>query len=117
MSSSILEVKNVTKRYGDYTALNNVSLTIPKGSVFGLLGPNGAGKTSLIRIINQITYPDYGQVFLDGEPLQPKHVRNIGYMPEERGLYKTMKVRSEEHTSELQSRENFICRLLLVKKK
>lgn len=92
MSSSILEVKNVTKRYGDYTALNNVSLTIPKGSVFGLLGPNGAGKTSLIRIINQITYPDYGQVFLDGEPLQPKHVRNIGYMPEERGLYKTMKV-------------------------
>jgi len=89
---SILEVKNVVKKYGDKTALNNVSLAIPKGSVFGLLGPNGAGKTSLIRIINQITFPDSGDVLLDGEKLGPQHIRHIGYMPEERGLYKTMKV-------------------------
>jgi ABC-2 type transport system ATP-binding protein len=88
----ILEVKNVVKQYGDYTALNSVSLTVPKGSIYGLLGPNGAGKTSLIRIINQITMPDGGEVLLDGEKLNPKHVSHIGYMPEERGLYKTMKV-------------------------
>lgn len=90
--SSILEVKNVVKQYGDYTALNNVSLQVPKGSIYGLLGPNGAGKTSLIRIINQITLPDSGEVILDGEKLSPHHVQHIGYMPEERGLYKTMKV-------------------------
>jgi ABC-2 type transport system ATP-binding protein len=90
--NNILEVKNVVKQYGDYTALNNVSLQIPKGSIYGLLGPNGAGKTSLIRIINQITMPDKGEVFLDGEKLNPNHVQHIGYMPEERGLYKTMKV-------------------------
>ncbi len=90
--SNILEVKNVVKQYGDYTALNEVSLTVPKGSIYGLLGPNGAGKTSLIRIINQITMPDSGQVILDGAPLKPEHVAVIGYMPEERGLYKTMKV-------------------------
>ncbi len=89
---SILEVKNVSKKYGDYTALNNVSLNIPRGCIYGLLGPNGAGKTSLIRIINQITYPDQGQVILDGQPLAPHHVQHIGYMPEERGLYKSMKV-------------------------
>ena len=90
--SSILEVKNVIKTYGEYTALNKVSLTIPNGSIYGLLGPNGAGKTSLIRIINQITLPDGGEILLDGEKLNPKHVQNIGYMPEERGLYKSMKV-------------------------
>jgi ABC-2 type transport system ATP-binding protein len=90
--SSILEVKNVVKQYGDYTALNSVSLQVPKGSIYGLLGPNGAGKTSLIRIINQITMPDSGEVLLDGEKLAPHHVQHIGYMPEERGLYKTMKV-------------------------
>ncbi|WP_291108298.1 ABC transporter ATP-binding protein [Flavobacterium sp. UBA6195] len=90
--SNILEVQNVVKQYGDYTALNNVSLQVPKGSIYGLLGPNGAGKTSLIRIINQITMPDSGIVFLDGEKLNPEHVKYIGYMPEERGLYKTMKV-------------------------
>jgi len=90
--SAILEVQNVIKQYGDYTALNNVSLTIPKGSIYGLLGPNGAGKTSLIRIINQITIPDSGRVIFDGEPLAPHHVSAIGYLPEERGLYKTMKV-------------------------
>lgn len=90
--NNILEVKNVVKQYGSYVALNSVSLTVPKGSIYGLLGPNGAGKTSLIRIINQITLPDSGEVFLDGEPLQPHHVQHIGYLPEERGLYKSMKV-------------------------
>ncbi len=90
--SNLLEINNVVKRYGNYTALNGVTMNIPKGSVFGLLGPNGAGKTSLIRIINQITMPDSGEVFLDGEALAPHHVENIGYLPEERGLYKSMKV-------------------------
>jgi len=89
---NILTVENVCKNYGSYTALNNVSISVPKGSVFGLLGPNGAGKTSLIRIINQITLPDSGTIYLDGEKLQPQHIQNIGYLPEERGLYKSMKV-------------------------
>ncbi len=88
----LLEVNNVSKHYGDYKALNDVSITVEKGSIFGLLGPNGAGKTTLIRIINQITMPDSGKVILDGEPLQPHHIQQIGYLPEERGLYKTMKV-------------------------
>ena len=90
--SNILEVENVVKQYGDYVALNKVSLTVPKGSIYGLLGPNGAGKTSLIRIINQITMPDSGSVIFDGEKLKPQHVQYIGYLPEERGLYKSMKV-------------------------
>jgi len=90
--NSILEVKNVTKQFGDYKALNNVSFSIPEGSIYGLLGPNGAGKTTLIRIINQITMPDSGDVYLDGRKLSPSDVQHIGYMPEERGLYKTMKV-------------------------
>jgi len=90
--STILEVNNVVKKYGDYVALNAVSLTVPKGSIYGLLGPNGAGKTSLIRIINQITMPDSGEIILDGEKLDPKHISHIGYLPEERGLYKSMKV-------------------------
>jgi ABC-2 type transport system ATP-binding protein len=89
---NILTVENVCKTYGNFTALNNVSISVPKGSIFGLLGPNGAGKTSLIRIINQITLPDSGTILLDGEPLQPHHVHQIGYLPEERGLYKSMKV-------------------------
>lgn len=89
---NILEVHKVVKQYGDYVALNEVSLTVPKGSIYGLLGPNGAGKTSLIRIINQITMPDSGQILLDGEKLSPHHVQHIGYLPEERGLYKSMKV-------------------------
>jgi len=89
---NVLTVDNVSKNYGNFTALNNVSLSVPKGSVFGLLGPNGAGKTSLIRIINQITLPDSGTIYLDGEKLQPHHTQHIGYLPEERGLYKSMKV-------------------------
>jgi len=89
---NVLTVENVTKTYGNFTALNKVSIAIPKGSVFGLLGPNGAGKTSLIRIINQITLPDSGTIYLDGKPLQLNHIQDIGYLPEERGLYKSMKV-------------------------
>ena len=90
--AALLEVKDVVKVYGNYTALNNVNLSIPKGSIYGLLGPNGAGKTTLMRIINQITAPDSGSVIFDGERLQEKHVSLIGYLPEERGLYKKMKV-------------------------
>jgi len=90
--NTLLEVNKVVKQYGDYVALNEVSLAVPKGSIYGLLGPNGAGKTSLIRIINQITLPDSGEIILDGEKLQPKHIQYIGYLPEERGLYTSMKV-------------------------
>jgi ABC-2 type transport system ATP-binding protein len=89
---NILEVKNVTKQYATHKALNDVSLVVPKGSIFGLLGPNGAGKTSLIRIITQITQADKGEVFFDGELLKPEHIYQIGYLPEERGLYKKMEV-------------------------
>jgi len=90
--NNILEVHNVVKRYSQHTALNDVSINIPKGVIFGLLGPNGAGKTSLIRIINQITGPDEGYVLFDGKKLNPNHIKEIGYLPEERGLYKKMKV-------------------------
>ena len=90
--SYLLDIQNASKQYGDYTALNNVSIQIPQGSIFGLLGPNGAGKTTLIRIINQITIPDKGAVLFEGAPLASNHIRDIGYLPEERGLYKTMKV-------------------------
>jgi len=90
--NNILVTKEVTKQYGQHLALNKVSLEIPKNSIYGLLGPNGAGKTTLIRIINQITFPDSGQVFFDGEPLKAEHIAKIGYLPEERGLYKKMKV-------------------------
>lgn len=88
----LLVVNNVSKTYGNYRALSDVSIEVEKGSIFGLLGPNGAGKTTLIRIVNQITMPDSGTVLLDGEPLRPQHIQYIGYLPEERGLYRTMKV-------------------------
>lgn len=88
----LLRVEHVTKRYAAHTALDDVSLEIPRGSIYGLLGPNGAGKTTLIRIINRITAPDEGRVFLDGRPLRPDDIYRIGYLPEERGLYKKMKV-------------------------
>lgn len=88
----ILSARNVTKRYANHTALSNVSLDIPRQSIFGLLGPNGAGKTSFIRIINQITGPDEGEILFNGVKLSPKHIEEIGYLPEERGLYKKMKV-------------------------
>ena len=89
---NIIEVQGVSKQYSSHKALDNVSLEIPAGSVYGLLGPNGAGKTTLIRIINHITAPDTGQVLFDGHPLVAEDVVNIGYLPEERGLYKKMKV-------------------------
>lgn len=84
--------QNITKRYANHTALTRVSIDVPKQSIFGLLGPNGAGKTSLIRIINQITGPDEGEIFFNNEKLAPHHAEHIGYLPEERGLYKKMKV-------------------------
>ncbi len=88
----ILEVKNINKQYANHVALKDVSLIVEPQKIFGLLGPNGAGKTSLIRIINQITGPDSGEVLFNGERLSPKHVDFIGYLPEERGLYKKMSV-------------------------
>ena len=88
----IITCSNITKKFGKFTALNSVSLDIPKGEIFGLLGPNGAGKTTLIRIINQITLPDSGELLFNGAPIRPDAVESIGYLPEERGLYKKMKV-------------------------
>lgn len=88
----MLSLQNIVKDYANYRALDHVSIDVPKGKIFGLLGPNGAGKTSLIRIINQITAPDEGVVYFDSEILSPKHIEQIGYLPEERGLYKKMKV-------------------------
>lgn len=88
----ILVAENIIKNFGSFKALNSVSLQVPKGSIFGLLGPNGAGKTTFIRIINQITMPDEGSVWFDGKPLAPNDVHFIGYLPEERGLYKRMKI-------------------------
>ncbi|WP_336829116.1 ABC transporter ATP-binding protein [Sphingobacterium multivorum] len=88
----LLEINHVTKDYANHRALDDVSIQIPKGKIFGLLGPNGAGKTSLIRIINQITAPDSGEILFNGEALGPQHIAQIGYLPEERGLYKKMKI-------------------------
>ncbi|GAA4181498.1 ABC transporter ATP-binding protein [Sphingobacterium ginsenosidimutans] len=88
----LLEINHVTKDYANHRALDDVSIQIPKGKIFGLLGPNGAGKTSLIRIINQITAPDSGEIRFNGEVLGAQHIAQIGYLPEERGLYKKMKI-------------------------
>ena len=89
---NILQIENVTKRYSNHTALSDVSLEVPHGSVYGLLGPNGAGKSTLIRVINRITLPDAGRVLFDGKPITDEDIYQIGYLPEERGLYKKMKV-------------------------
>ena len=89
---AIIECKNVCKNFGEKVALDHVSLEIPEGKIFGLLGPNGAGKTTLIRIINRITIPTEGEVFFNGRPITQADVEKIGYMPEERGLYRKMKV-------------------------
>lgn len=88
----MLSIRDIVKRYESHTALDHVSIEIPQGCIFGLLGPNGAGKTSLIRIINQITAPDSGTILMNGEPLHQIHISKIGYLPEERGLYKKMEV-------------------------
>ena len=89
---NILQIENVTKRYSNHTALSDVSLNVPRGSVYGLLGPNVAGKSTLIRVINRITLPDAGRVLFDGKPITDEDIYKIGYLPEERGLYKKMKV-------------------------
>jgi len=89
---NFLEAKKVVKKFANHTALDRVDMEVPENSIYGLLGPNGAGKTTLIRIINQITGPDEGEIFFNGRPLQPDDVHHIGYLPEERGLYKKMKV-------------------------
>ncbi|MBI2270959.1 MAG: ABC transporter ATP-binding protein [Bacteroidetes bacterium] len=88
----LFTAKNISKQYASHTALDDVTISISKQSVFGLLGPNGAGKTSLIRIMNQITGPDSGELFFEGEKLNQNHISQIGYLPEERGLYKKMEV-------------------------
>ncbi|WP_026902483.1 ABC transporter ATP-binding protein [Pedobacter glucosidilyticus] len=88
----MLSIRNIVKEYAKHRALDDVSIEIEKGKIFGLLGPNGAGKTSLIRIINQITAPDSGEVYFNGEKLNPQHINKIGYLPEERGLYKKMEI-------------------------
>ena len=88
----MLECKNITKAFGDFKALDDVTVTVPEGKIFGLLGPNGAGKTTLIRIINRITIPTAGEVILNGKHVTDEDVRAIGYLPEERGLFKKMKV-------------------------
>jgi ABC-2 type transport system ATP-binding protein len=88
----MLSIRNIVKQYAQHRALDGVSMEISKGSIFGLLGPNGAGKTSLIRIINQITAPDEGEIYFNGEKLNPNHISKIGYLPEERGLYKKMTI-------------------------
>ena len=90
--AGLLDIEHVSKSFTGHTALSDVSLSVPQGSVYGLLGPNGAGKTTLIRIINRITAPDSGRVLFDSHPLSPADVAQIGYLPEERGLYKKMKV-------------------------
>ncbi|MEZ5036687.1 MAG: ATP-binding cassette domain-containing protein [Chitinophagales bacterium] len=100
-----LQVNNISKQFEDKQALADVSFSIEAGKIYGLLGPNGAGKTTLIRIITQIFYPDSGTVFFDGEPLLNKHLNQIGYMPEERGLYKKMKV--GEHLQYFAQLRNF----------
>ncbi|MDD4819260.1 MAG: ATP-binding cassette domain-containing protein [Flavobacteriales bacterium] len=92
MSDIILKAENLTKQYGDYTALDSLSVEIPRGSLFGLLGPNGAGKTTFIRLINQILIPTSGSIFINGEKITREHISKIGYMPEERGLYKNLTV-------------------------
>lgn len=92
MSDNIIECRNVCKNFGEKVALDNVSVSVPKGGIFGLLGPNGAGKTTLIRIINRITIPNGGEVLFDGRPITQSDVEKIGYLPEERGLYRKMEV-------------------------
>ena len=91
-SETFLSASHIVKRYAEHTALDDVSIEVPRGKIFGLLGPNGAGKTTLIRILNRITAPDSGHVVFDGHDFAPEDVARIGYLPEERGLYKKMKV-------------------------
>ena len=113
---NFLETEDVVKQYSGHLALNKVSISVPKGKIFGLLGPNGAGKTTLIRIINRITAPDSGIVRFDGRESQPNDIYNIGYLPEERGLYKKMKVGEQAiYLAQLKGLSYMVARERLIK--
>tara|TARA_B100001173_G_scaffold312067_1_gene331511 strand:- start:5095 stop:6021 length:927 start_codon:yes stop_codon:yes gene_type:complete len=113
---NLLSIDSVSKTFGSHTALNNISLNIPEGCIYGLLGPNGAGKTTLIRIINQISLADTGKVFFNDQELNVSHIRQIGYLPEERGLYPKMKIGEQAiYLAQLKGMDRKIARLELKK--
>ena len=113
---NLLSIDSVSKKFGSYTALNNISLNIPEGCIYGLLGPNGAGKTTLIRIINQISLPDSGKVFFNDQELSSSHIKQIGYLPEERGLYPKMKIGEQAiYLAQLKGMDRKMARLELKK--
>ena len=113
---NLLSIDSVSKKFGSHTALNNISLNIPEGCIYGLLGPNGAGKTTLIRIINQISLPDSGKVFFNDQELNASHIRQIGYLPEERGLYPKMKIGEQAiYLAQLKGMDRKMARLELKK--
>lgn len=112
----LLSIDSVSKKFGSHTALNNISLNIPEGCIYGLLGPNGAGKTTLIRIINQISLPDSGKVFFNDLELNASHIKQIGYLPEERGLYPKMKIGEQAiYLAQLKGMDRKMARLELKK--
>ena len=113
---NLLSIDSVSKKFGSHTALNNISLNIPEGCIYGLLGPNGAGKTTLIRIINQISLPDSGKVFFNDQELSSSHIKQIGYLPEERGLYPKMKIGEQAiYLAQLKGMDRKMARLELKK--
>ena len=113
---NLLSIDSVSKKFGSHTALNNISLNIPEGCIYGLLGPNGAGKTTLIRIINQISLPDSGKVFFNDQELNASHIKQIGYLPEERGLYPKMKIGEQAiYLAQLKGMDRKMARLELKK--
>ena len=113
---NLLSIDSVSKKFGSHTALNNISLNIPEGCIYGLLGPNGAGKTTLIRIINQISLPDSGNVFFNNQELNASHIKQIGYLPEERGLYPKMKIGEQAiYLAQLKGMDRKMARLELKK--
>ena len=113
---NLLNIDSVSKNFGSFTALNDVSISIPEGCIYGLLGPNGAGKTTLIRIINQISLPDSGKVFFNDQQLDASHIRQIGYLPEERGLYPKMKIGDQAiYLAQLKGMDRKMARLELKK--
>ena len=113
---NLLSIDSVSKKFGSHTALNNISLNIPEGCIYGLLGPNGAGKSTLIRIINQISLPDSGKVFFNNQELNASHIKQIGYLPEERGLYPKMKIGEQAiYLAQLKGMDRKMARLELKK--
>ncbi len=113
---NLLSIDSVSKKFGSHTALNNISLNIQEGCIYGLLGPNGAGKTTLIRIINQISLPDSGKVFFNDQELNSSHIKQIGYLPEERGLYPKMKIGEQAiYLAQLKGMDRKMARLELKK--